>query len=240
MHSQGNALEVDGLSVFYGPIPALTKVGLTVPPVGIRVLLGANGAGKSSTLRAISGLLRPRTGTVTLDGRAVTHMSAERRVALGLALVADDRLLFPSLTVQDNLRAGGYRTRRREAASRLELIYTLLPVLAQRRSQAAGSLSGGQAQMLAIGRALMSQPKVLLLDEPSQGLAPKVVDEMFSLIQNLTENNSMSILLAEQNANLGLDFASYGYVLENGRLGLEGPTSELRGNQYVQKLYLGG
>jgi branched-chain amino acid transport system ATP-binding protein len=233
-------LEVRDLDVYYGPIQATFGVGFCVPDGAIVTLLGANGAGKTTTLRTIAGFIAPRGGTITFRGSNLNRHSPERRVARGMSLVADNRLLFASLSVVENLKAGGYRLRRGELTRRLDSVLSYFPALAERRKASAGSLSGGQAQMLAIGRALMSGPTLLLLDEPSQGLAPRIVADLFALIGRMAADTHMSILLVEQNATLALDIASYGYVLSNGRVAHEAPTADLRQESIIQRIYLGG
>lgn len=233
-------LAVRRLNVFYGPIQAAYDIGFDVPQGSIVTLLGANGAGKTTILRTVSGFVTARSGEMWFQGRSLGRMTPEDRVAHGLALVADNRLLFPSLTVDENLRAGGYRLRRGQLRGQMESVLAQFPALGERRRQLAGSLSGGQAQMLAIGRALMSRPKLLLLDEPSQGLAPRIVSDLFALIGRLVEQTGLTILLVEQNATLALDLASYGYVLANGHVELEGLTVDLRQENSIKRLYLGG
>ncbi|HEV3310946.1 MAG TPA: ABC transporter ATP-binding protein [Chloroflexota bacterium] len=233
-------LEVRALDVFYGPMQAVHDLAFRVGTGDVVALLGANGAGKSTVLRALSGLIPARAGAMTLLGQTLKRQSPEARVRLGMALVPDDRRLFSTLTVDENLRAGGSRLRRAEVGEQMDRVLGYFPALAERRRQRAGSLSGGQAQMLAIGRALMTRPKLLMLDEPSQGLAPKIVEELFQLIGHLSGNERLTILLVEQNASLALDVAGFGYVLRNGRLALAGSTSELRANDAIRELYLGG
>ena len=204
-------------------------------------LLGANGAGKTSVIRAVAGLVSCPKGAIELGGRLIGSAPPSRRVALGIATVPEGRDLFGSLTVAENLKMGAYLRRDRAAVGRdMDWIYSLFPDLAARPKAVASTLSGGQGQMLAIGRALMSNPRLLLLDEPSHGLAPLMVEQIFSLIPRLTAERGLSILLVEQNANKALAFASYGYVLETGALALEGPTSDLAHDPRVRQLYLGG
>jgi branched-chain amino acid transport system ATP-binding protein len=207
----------------------------------IVTLLGANGAGKTSVIRAVCGLVPASGDSLNYAGRRLNHLRPEARVALGIATVPEGRELFRSLTVEENLRMGAFRRRDRAAVARdLVWVYQLFPVLAARRKQFAGTLSGGQGQMLAMGRALMAAPRLLLLDEPSHGLAPLIVDEIFALIPRLRADRALSILLVEQNANKALTVASYGYVLETGSLALEGPTKQLLHDARVRALYLGG
>ena len=233
-------LEVRDLSVRYGAYTALHGINLQVNPGEIVVLLGANGAGKSSLFRTLSGLQRPSQGEATYDGQVLTLGRPERCVNLGVAQCPEGRLLFSQLSVEKNLRLGGY-THRRDAAgnqAELERIYQLFPVLAEKRSDPAGSLSGGQQQMVAIGRALMARPKLLLLDEPSLGLAPLVVDQVFAAVQRVNEAG-VSVLLAEQNAFAALGIAQRAYVLEGGRVTIEGSRDELLHDDRVRSAYLG-
>jgi branched-chain amino acid transport system ATP-binding protein len=229
------------LDVSYGRLRAVRSLSFCVDEDQIVALLGANGAGKTSVIRAVCGLVPIPGGSLEYGGRRLNGLRPDTRVALGIATVLEGRELFRSLTVDENLRMGAFRRRdRRAIAADLAWIYDLFPVLAAGRRQLAGTLSGGQGQMLAMGRALMAAPRLLLLDEPSHGLAPLIVDEIFSLIPRLRAERSLSILLVEQNANKALSIASYGYVLETGTLALEGPTAELLRDPRVRALYLGG
>jgi branched-chain amino acid transport system ATP-binding protein len=229
------------LDVFYGRLQAVRSLTFCVEEGQIVTLLGANGAGKTSVIRAVCGLVPVPAGSLEYAGRQLNTLRPDARVALGIATVLEGRELFRSLTVDENLRMGAFRRRdRRAIADDLAWIYDLFPVLATRRRQLAGTLSGGQGQMLAMGRALMVAPRLLLLDEPSHGLAPLIVDEIFALIPRLRAERLLSILLVEQNANKALSVASYGYVLETGMLALEGPTAALLHDPRVRALYLGG
>ena len=233
-------LEVRNLSVRYGAYTALHGVNLTVNDGEIVVLLGANGAGKSSLFRTLSGLQRPSGGDALYNGEVLTLGRPERCVALGVSQCPEGRLLFPHLSVEKNLRLGAY-VHRRDAAgnqSELERIYTLFPILHDKRADPAGSLSGGQQQMVAIGRALMARPKVLLLDEPSLGLAPLVVDQVFAAVQRVNEAG-VSVLLAEQNAFAALGIAHRAYVMEGGHVTIEGSRDELLHDDRVRSAYLG-
>jgi branched-chain amino acid transport system ATP-binding protein len=237
-------LEVSGLSARYGPVWALRDVSLEVRAGELVALIGANGAGKSTLLRAIAGLLDPAAGRVTLDGQDVTGRAPEVILRAGAALVPERRRIFGDLTVLDNLELGGYalprgREFRRGLEAGVDAAYTLFPVLRQRRGQLAGTLSGGEQQMLAIGRALMSQPRLLLCDEPSLGLAPLVVQEIMRLLARLRETGT-TILLVEQNARLALRFADRAYVLEVGRVALSGASADLLANDQLKAAYLGG
>ena len=229
------------LDVSYGRLQAVRALSFDVDDGQIVALLGANGAGKTSVIRAVCGLVPVAGGSLEFGQRRLDGLRPDARVALGIATVPEGRELFRSLTVEENLRMGAYRRRGRAAITAdLGWIYDLFPVLAARRRQPAGTLSGGQGQMLAIGRALMAAPRLLLLDEPSHGLAPLIVDEIFALIPRLRDERSLSILLVEQNATKALTVASYGYVLETGSLALEGPTATLLHDPRVRALYLGG
>jgi len=235
--SQETVLNVKGLAAGYGRIEALHGVDLTLGRGQLVALVGANGAGKTTLLRAISGLIPARAGSVSLLGQDVTHISPDRRVRCGLAQVLEGRQVFSPLSVQDNLRLGAY-TRPGPHETRIEEMYTLFPVLKEKRHLAAGTLSGGQQQMLAMVRALMSEPKVLLLDEPSMGLAPLLVREIFNVIRRLKEQG-IPILLVEQNAHAALSIADYGYVLETGAVALHGPAGKLLLDERVKSAYLG-
>ena len=231
-------LKVAGLSTAYGRVEALKEVSLSVGPGQIVALLGANGAGKTTTLKSIAGLLAPRAGTVELEGHSLIGLSPAKVVRRGVSLVPQERELFPEMTVLDNLMLGAF-TRKESATVRTDLdrILHLFPVLDERRRQAAGTLSGGERQMLAIGRALMARPKLLLLDEPSLGLAPLVVREIFGAVRRINGEGT-AILLVEQKIPPALALADYAYVLEVGRVALEGPSKELAQGG-IRKLYLG-
>jgi branched-chain amino acid transport system ATP-binding protein len=235
-------LRVTGLAAGYGRIPVLRGIDLQVPPGGMVAVIGANGAGKSTLLRTISGLLAPSAGTVSLDGTDVQGWPAERLAASGLAHVPERRLVFPGLSVADNLALGAYTRRRaprREVAADRDAVLGLFPRLSERLDQAAGTLSGGEQQMLAIGRGLMAGPRLLLLDEPSLGLAPMLVAEIFRALVRLRDRRRLAILLAEQNARAALRVADHGVVLDRGQVSLEGPPSELLGDEGVRAAYLG-
>lgn len=233
-------LEVRDLSVKYGHFTALHGVSLTVNPGEVVVLLGANGAGKSTLFRTLSGLQRPSGGTATWNGTPLTGGKPEFNVAHGIAQCPEGRLLFPDLSVEKNLRLGAFVHRRDGAgtARELERVYALFPALVEKRAAPAGSLSGGQQQMVAIARSLMARPQLLLLDEPSLGLAPLVVEQVFEAIQRVNQAG-VSVLLAEQNAFAALGIAHRGYVLEGGRVSLQGSQGELLGDDRVRSAYLG-
>ncbi len=232
-------LEVERIHVHYGLIQALKGISLTVEAGEIVTLLGANGAGKTSTLRAISGLVRPSAGRILLDGTDITHRRPHEIVELGVGHVPEGRRIFPRLSVEENLRLGAFTVRdRAEIARRRDYVFSLFPRLAERRHQAGGTLSGGEQQMLAIGRALMMQPRILLLDEPSMGLAPVLVESIFEVIQRLNRDGT-TILLVEQNARMALEVAHRGYVLETGSIVLSGSAHDLVNDPRVQAAYLG-
>lgn len=232
-------LEIQDLCVNYGGIQALKNVNLIVNTGEVVTLIGANGAGKSTTLRAISKLINPRSGQIIYNGRNITRRRPHELVKLGIAHSPEGRRILSKLTILDNLELGAYiRSNSKEVQEDIEQQFKLFPRLAERRYQLAGTLSGGEQQMLAIARALMSRPKLLLLDEPSLGLAPAIVREIFSIIDNLRQTG-VTILLVEQNANLALQIADRGYVLEAGCITLNGKASELLNDERVKKAYLG-
>jgi branched-chain amino acid transport system ATP-binding protein len=233
-------LEVENLHVSYGAIKALHGVSLRVEKGSIVTLIGANGAGKSTTLRALSGLVKPVAGSIRYHGHEISRLPANKVVADGLCHVPEGRMIFSNLTVAENLRMGAYLQRDKKwIADQTDYVFGLFPRLKERESQAAGTLSGGEQQMLAIGRALLSKPKFLMLDEPSLGIAPLLVKTIFERIVEINREQGLTILLVEQNANLALDVSSYGYVLETGKILLEGPSAELKANPQVQEAYLG-
>lgn len=232
-------LHVEGLKVRYGQVIALWDVGFDVPSGEVVALVGANGAGKTTTLKALSGQLKPEAGTIRLDGDPLENRSTMEIVERGVIHVPEGRKLFPEMTVRDNLLLGGFhRAARPHQAERLEKVFAIFPRLLERRSQIAGTLSGGEQQMVAIGRALMSRPRVLLLDEPSLGLAPILVDAIFDVIREINGEGT-TILLIEQNALIALHTAARAYVLETGSVTLAGPASELLASADVQRAYLG-
>jgi branched-chain amino acid transport system ATP-binding protein len=230
-------LAVENLSVAYGRVEAVSDVSLSVAPGEIVTVIGANGAGKSTLLNAAMGLL-PARGRVAFEGRDIAAVEAEDRVALGLCLVAEKRELFGAMTVEDNLILGAFRTGRSLAAETLAEVFARFPRLKERRAQLAGTLSGGERQMLAMGRALMSRPRLLMLDEPSLGLAPKVVADIFAIIRDLRATG-VAILLVEQNARAALNAADRAYVMELGRIGLQGSAAELASDRRIAESYLG-
>jgi branched-chain amino acid transport system ATP-binding protein len=231
-------LALDRLSVAYGKVEAVRGVSLNVPAGSVVTVIGANGAGKTTLLNAVMGLL-PQQGGISFEGRDLRGMRVEDRVAAGLVLVPERRELFGSLTVEDNLRLGSFRHRRHhQIDEELAKVYARFPRLRERHRQLAGTLSGGERQMLALGRALMSRPRLLMLDEPSLGLAPQIVRESFRIIADL-HRSGVSILLIEQNARAALAVADYGYVMEHGEIALEGSATELASNPRVAESYLG-
>ncbi len=239
-------LKLNNVEVIYNDVILVLKgMSLEVPEGKIVGLLGANGAGKTTTLKAISGLLKPEDGEVTdgtieFQGREIHHLPPDEIVRLGIFQVMEGRRVFEHLTVEENLIAGAYTQHGRGTLQRdMEMVYSYFPRLKERRRQKAGYLSGGEQQMLAIGRALMAHPKVMLLDEPSLGLAPLLVQEIFEIIQRINKEQGTTILLVEQNANLTLQVADYAYIMENGRIVLEGYPDELRENADVREFYLG-
>jgi len=232
-------LAVENLVTHYGPVEALKGITLHVRQGEIVTLIGANGAGKSTTLRTISGLVRPTRGTITYEGLDLATLPPERIVALGIAHVPEGRRVFPLMSVLENLELGAYtRSDPRGVREDLDRVFTLFPRLAERRTQLAGTMSGGEQQMLAIGRALMARPRLLLLDEPSMGLAPIIVENIFRVIQDINAQGT-TILLVEQNANLALSIAHKGYVLETGRIAVSDTAAALRENEAVRRAYLG-
>ena len=231
--------EVSGLHVFYGGIHALQGISLAVPERSVVTLLGANGAGKTTTLRAIMGLVRPREGQITLDGNSLIGRKPYEIVRMGISMAPEGRRIFPDLTVWENLLLGAYsRTDTKGISRDLNLVFSLLPRLAERKNQRGGTLSGGEQQMLAVSRALMAHPRLLLLDEPSLGLAPVLITELYRAFQRLREEGR-TILLVEQNARAALSLADYGYVLETGRIVAHGPQQELKDTDLMRQAYLG-
>ncbi|MBC8042025.1 MAG: ABC transporter ATP-binding protein [Rhizobacter sp.] len=233
-------LKVENLEVCYGPISALRKISFAVSKGAIVTLIGSNGAGKTTTLRTISGLLKPKSGTIEFDGKPIGGMPPHEIVARGLSQSPEGRMVFANLTVHENLMLGAYlRKDDAEIKRNLDYAFTIFPRLKERENQLAGTMSGGEQQMLAIARALMNAPKMLLLDEPSLGIAPILVKTIFEKIQEINRELGMTILLVEQNAHLALSISTYGYVLETGEIILQGDAKELAQNADVKKAYLG-
>ncbi len=234
-------LSLQGIRAAYGPVPVLHGIDVTVAADEVVCLLGGNAAGKTTTMKTIVGVLPVRGGTITFDGRLISGMSPPDIVALGVAIVPEGRRIFPRMTVAENLDLGAYG--RSDSASEqsadLDNVFGLFPRLAERRGQLGGTLSGGEQQMLAIGRAMMSRPRLLLMDEPSMGLAPALVDQVFEIIASIHASGT-AIFLVEQNARMALEVASRGYVLQQGRVVAEGSSAELLGSEVVKEAYLGG
>jgi len=234
-------LEVENIHSYYGHIHALKGISITVDKGEIVTLIGGNGAGKSTTLRTITQTMKPREGRVILEGEDLAPYKAHEIVNRGMAMVPEGRRIFSRLTVAENLEMGAFvRKEKNEIAQDLERVFVLFPRLKERSSQVAGTLSGGEQQMLATARALMAHPRILLMDEPSMGLAPVLVEAIFDVILNLNKNEGTTILLVEQNAHMALKYASRAYVLETGRIVLSGPASEIAQNAMVRQAYLGG
>jgi len=238
--SDAPLLEVTDLATHYGPIQAIHSVSLEVHPGELVAIVGANGAGKTTLLRTLSGVQPASGGTIRFDGEEITRLAAHRIVARGICQVPEGRQVFAPLSVEDNLRLGGYSQRRDAAwvAQKIAEVYALFPILHEKRGQLAGNLSGGQQQMLAIGRALLGRPRLLLLDEPSMGLAPLLVEEIFRVVRELHEAGT-TVLLVEQNANAALQIADRGYVLETGKVVTSAPAAALLEDETVRKAYLG-
>ncbi|WP_276619188.1 ABC transporter ATP-binding protein [Syntrophomonas wolfei] len=233
-------LEVKGIDVYYGAIHALKGLSLEVEEGSIVTLIGANGAGKTTTLKSISGLLRPRNGAIMFKGSDISKVAPEKIVGLGISQVPEGRRVFSTMTVLENLEMGAYlRKDKKGIESDLENVFTRFPRLKERRKQTAGTLSGGEQQMLAIGRALMARPELMLMDEPSMGLAPLLVKEIFEIIKDINARGT-TILLVEQNANMALSIANRAYVIETGEIVLEGTAEQLINSEEVKKAYLGG
>ena len=230
-------LDVQEISTYYGHIQALKGVSIEVDQGEIVTLIGSNGAGKTTTLQTISGLLRPRSGSITLNGKVISDKPAHTVAGMGVAQAPEGRRIFNRMSVMENLELGAYTHGKPDPAD-LDRVFDLFPRLAERRTQIAGTMSGGEQQMLAIGRALMSNPKILLLDEPSMGLAPILVDQVFESIQGINKTG-VTILLVEQNAYVALQIAHHGYVLESGQIVLEGDAKTLIANEDIRKAYLG-
>lgn len=233
-------LTVNEIDVYYGAIHALKNLSIDVEQGSIVTLIGANGAGKTTTLKTISGILRPKTGSILFKGQDITKVKPEKIVSLGLSQVPEGRRVFTTMSVMENLEMGAYlRSDKKEIANDMENVFVRFPILKERRKQTAGTLSGGEQQMLAIGRALMAKPELLLMDEPSMGLAPLLVKEIFEIIKDINSRGT-TILLVEQNANMALSIANKAYVIETGEIVLQGSAEELMKSEEVKKAYLGG
>ncbi len=232
-------LEVRNLNVFFGVIQAIKDISFDVDYGEVVALIGANGAGKTTTLHTVTGLLSPKSGSITLNGKDITKIPAHKIVSMGMAHVPEGRRVFASLSVFDNLKMGAYtRTDKKEINNSLELVFEYFPRLKERRNQVAGTLSGGEQQMLAMGRALMSNPSIILMDEPSMGLSPLYVGEIFEIIKKI-KSEGATVLLVEQNANMALSVANRAYVLETGKIIMDGEASALLNDERVRKAYLG-
>ncbi|AHG63486.1 ABC transporter ATP-binding protein [Advenella mimigardefordensis] len=233
-------LEVRNLSVSYGGVAALSGVSVSVPEKGVVAVVGANGAGKSTLLKSIAGVVHTRNGQIVLEGSDIVSLKPHERLDRGLALCPEGRRLFPEMTVFDNIKIGAYRNHNSgQFRQRLDMLYDIFPRIAERRHQVASSLSGGEQQMVAIARALISQPRILMLDEPTLGLAPKMILEVARLVQTVSAEG-IAVVMVEQNAKLALRISNYGYVLETGELRLEGASAELMKSDHVVRAYLGG
>ena len=233
-------LQVRNLESFYGPVMAIRGVSLDVRDGQVVTVLGANGAGKTTLLRTISGVLDPEKGGIRFDGHALEGAEPDRVVARGIVHVPEGREVFPLLSVAENLAMGAYTRKDGGIAADRDMVLGYFPILRQRLTQLAGTLSGGEQQMLAIGRGLMARPKIMLLDEPSLGLSPRLVGEIFAIIRRLNDEQNVTMLLVEQNARQALEIADFGYVMELGRIVLEGPAEKLRQSQDIREFYLGG
>lgn len=233
-------LKINDMNVYYGAIHALKGISLEINEGEIVTLIGANGAGKSTTLRTISGLLKPKTGTIEFEGKNIAGIPAQNIVKAGISQVPEGRRVFAEMTVMENLELGAFIRKDKDGIAKdLKMVFERFPRLEERVNQQAGTLSGGEQQMLAMGRALMSKPRLLLLDEPSMGLAPLLIREIFSIIQDINKAGT-TVLLVEQNANMALSIANRAYVLETGRITLSGDAKELAASEEVRKAYLGG
>ncbi|WP_027357892.1 ABC transporter ATP-binding protein [Desulforegula conservatrix] len=232
-------LKLENINTFYGNIQALKNISMEIREGEIITLIGANGAGKTTTLMTISGIIASRSGKIVFNGIDISCMSPEKIVAMGLSHVPEGRRIFPQLTVLENIEMGAYLRKDKEIRSDMDYVFDLFPILKKRKTQAGGTLSGGEQQMLAISRALMTRPKLLLLDEPSLGLAPLIIKQIFEIITKINNENGTTVFLVEQNANLALKCAHRGYVMENGEIILADTTDKLLSNPEVKKAYLG-
>ena len=233
-------LKVENLESGYGPMQVLWKPSLEVEKGSITSLLGPNGAGKSTLLRTVLGSIEPWGGKITYEGEEITHLPSHKRVDMGLTLVPEGKHLFNGMTVHENLMMGAYRKKAMQSMNEtLELVYALFPILKERERQEAGSLSGGEQQMVTIARAIMTRPKMIMLDEPSQGLAPKLVGEVFETIEKMKSEIGLTILLVEQNADVSLNAANYVYIMHEGKIKTEGTADEIKGSSDIREAYLG-
>ena len=233
-------LQVDGIDVYYGDVQVLKKVSLDVREKELVVVIGANGAGKTTLIKSISSLLKPRNGSITFDGKRISDMAAHQVVTEGIIQVPEGRLLFPDITVQENLEMGGFQIRNKDVLTqRMESVYEMFPILRERRRQLAGTLSGGEQQMLAIGRGMVAAPKLMMFDEPSLGLAPKLVQSIFDLVVRINKELGITVLLVEQNVQHSCQISDRAFVIENGEVVLQGAGQDMLANDHVRRAYLG-
>lgn len=233
-------LQVDNIDVAYGDAQVLFDVSLDIKKGEMVAVIGANGAGKTTLLRTISGILKPQKGSIRFQDKVVSNQAPNKTVADGVIHVPEGRLLFPEMSIRDNLKMGAFLTRKKEVINeRLEMVFEMFPILKERDGQMAGTLSGGEQQMLAVGRGLMADPTLLMLDEPSLGLAPKLVQQVFNLAQQINQEMGVTVLLVEQNVRMSCEISDRAFVLENGRIALQGPGSEMLENDHVRRAYLG-
>ncbi len=233
-------LQVEGIDVYYGDVQVLKEISLDVQEKELVAVIGANGAGKTTLIKTISGLLKPRKGSISFEGKRISNIDADKVVSQGIVQVPEGRLLFPDMTVRENLEMGGYLVKQpRLLRERLDSVYHLFPVLLEREQQAAGTMSGGEQQMVAIGRALMSSPKLIMFDEPSLGLAPKLVQSIFEMVVRINKELGITILLVEQNVQHSCQISDRAFVIENGEVVLQGTGPEMLANDHVRRAYLG-
>jgi len=233
-------LQVDGIDVYYGDVQVLKQISLDVQEKELVAVIGANGAGKTTLIKTISSLLKPRSGSITFEGRRISEMEAHKVVTEGIIQVPEGRLLFPEMTVQENLEMGGFQVRNKETlAERMESVYDMFPILKERRKQLAGTLSGGEQQMLAIGRGMVAAPKLIMFDEPSLGLAPMLVQSIFELVVRINKEMGITVLLVEQNVQHSCQISDRAFVIENGEVVLKGSGHEMLENEHVRRAYLG-
>lgn len=233
-------LQVDGIDVYYGDVQVLKSISLDVKKQELVAVIGANGAGKTTLIKTISSLLKPRNGTINFEGERISDMAAHKVVTQGIVQVPEGRLLFPEMTIQENLEMGGFQVKNKDVlAQRMESVYEMFPILKERHKQLAGTLSGGEQQMLAIGRGMMAAPKLMMFDEPSLGLAPKLVQSIFELVVRINKDLGITVLLVEQNVQHSCQISDRAFVIENGEVVLTGSGSEMLENEHVRRAYLG-
>lgn len=233
-------LNIENIDVFYGDVQVIKNISLNVKEGELVAVIGANGAGKTTMIKTISGILKPRSGTITFKGKTISEMDANRIVKQGVVQVPEGRLLFPEMSVRENLEMGAYIVNEKQVvATQLESVYEMFPILQERQKQQAGTLSGGEQQMLAIGRALLSSPKLIMLDEPSLGLSPKLVQSIFEMVVRINKELGMTVLLVEQNVQLSCKISDRAFVIENGEVVLQGTGAEMLENDHVRRAYLG-